>query len=79
MLRDEASFRLRILGPDFSETVKKESNWRLELYKNWLWQLHNGVGEPLVESRSDRLRKRQTGRKEEVQAAPRKRKRDNSE
>lgn len=57
MLRNEASLRLRILGDDWSEVVKEESDWRLDLYKKWLWTLHNGVGDPIVESRSDRMRR----------------------
>ena len=57
MLRDEAGMRLSILGDGFADTVKDESEWRLELYKNWLWTLHNGVGKPIVESRSDRMRR----------------------
>jgi hypothetical protein len=57
MLRSEAALRLRILGDDWSGVVKDESDWRLGLYKNWLWMLHNGIGEPLVESRSDRMRR----------------------
>ena len=57
MLRDEASMRLRLLGDDWEDVVKDESNWRLELYKKWLWTLHNGVGTPIVESRTDRMRR----------------------
>lgn len=59
LLRDEAGMRLRILGKDWSEAVKEEADWRLDLYKNWLWTLHNGVGEPLVQSRSDRARRQE--------------------
>jgi hypothetical protein len=58
LLRSEAKFRLRILGNGFAEAVKDESDWRLDLYKNWLWTLHRGVGKPFVESRSDRTRRR---------------------
>jgi hypothetical protein len=57
LLRKEAAMRLRILGDDWSQTVKDESEWRLNLYKNWLWTLHTGVGDPLIESRSDRMRR----------------------
>jgi hypothetical protein len=62
MLRNEAALRLRILGDDWSGVVKDESDWRLGLYKKWLWMLHNGIGEPLVESRSDRMRRMRTTR-----------------
>jgi hypothetical protein len=54
LLRSEAELRLRILGEDWVEIVKEESNWRLSLYKEWLWMLHKGIGTPLVSSRSDR-------------------------
>ena len=59
LLRTEADLRLRILGDDWANTVKSESKWRLNLYKNWLWMLHNGVGEdPLVPpSRTERARR----------------------
>jgi hypothetical protein len=57
LLRSEAELRLRILGDDWEETVKQESDWRLNLYKDWLWTLHNGVGEPIVPpSRYERAR-----------------------
>jgi hypothetical protein len=62
MLRNEASFRLRILGllgDSWAKPIKDESDWRLDLYKKWLWTLHKGVGEPLIESRSDRMRRKQ--------------------
>jgi hypothetical protein len=59
MLRNEARIRLLILGDDFVDSVKQESDWRLNLYKNWLWTLHSGVGEPMVESRSERMRRQQ--------------------
>jgi len=35
-LRKEAQFRLSILGPGWSEAVKGESQWRLQIYKKWL-------------------------------------------
>jgi hypothetical protein len=57
LLRKEAGFRLAILGEDWSGVVKDESDWRLNLYTDWLWTLHNGWGSPIVESRSDRMRK----------------------
>jgi hypothetical protein len=61
LLRSEAGLRLRILGDDWADTVKEESDWRLDLYKEWLWTLHNGVGKPIVESRSDRMRRKRGG------------------
>jgi hypothetical protein len=57
LLRKEAALRLSVLGDGWSQTVKDESEWRLNLYKNWLWTLHTGVGDPLIESRSDRMRR----------------------
>ena len=57
MLRNEAELRLRILGDDWASTVKQESEWRLDLYKRWLWTLHNGVGGSIVPpSRYERAR-----------------------
>jgi hypothetical protein len=64
LLRSEAGLRLRILGDDWADTVKEESDWRLDLYKEWLWTLHNGVGKPIVESRSDRMRRKSGGKRE---------------
>jgi hypothetical protein len=57
LLRNEAGMRMRILGPDWVDSVKEESDWRLDLYRNWLWTLSRGWGEPMVQSRSDRMRK----------------------
>jgi hypothetical protein len=58
LLRNEAELRLRILGDDWASTVKQESEWRLNLYKKWLWTLHNGVGDSIVPpSRYERARK----------------------
>ena len=57
LLRKEAEFRLRILGDGFADTVKEETTWRHDLYSNWLWTLKNGIGNPIVESRSDRYRR----------------------
>ena len=57
LLRSEAELRLRILGDDWAPTVKQESDWRLNLYKNWLWTLHDGVGDSIVPpSRYERAR-----------------------
>jgi hypothetical protein len=58
LLRSEAALRVRILGEDWADIVKDESNWRLSLYKEWLWALNKGIGNPLVPSRSDRMRGR---------------------
>lgn len=54
LLRKEAELRVRILGDDWKQTVKKESKWRLDLYKEWLWSLSEGVGDPVVTSRVPR-------------------------
>jgi hypothetical protein len=70
LLRSEAGLRLRILGDDWADTVKEESNWRLDLYKEWLWTLHNGVGKPIVESRSDRIRRKSGSKREDDQRDP---------
>lgn len=43
-LRKEAELRLIILGPDWEELVKGESNWRLNLYKKWLMLVDEGIG-----------------------------------
>jgi hypothetical protein len=51
LLRREAEMRVRILGSDWKKTVKEESKWRLDLYKEWLWSLSDGVGDPIVERR----------------------------
>ena len=51
LLRKEAELRVRILGKDWKPTVKRESQWRLDLYKEWLWSLSEGVGDPIVHSR----------------------------
>lgn len=49
-LRTEAQLRLKILGPDWKESVLDESRWRYDLYKTWLTMLDEGVGEnPLYE------------------------------
>jgi hypothetical protein len=54
LLRSEAELRVRILGEDWADAVKDESNWRLSLYKEWLWALNRGIGNPLFPSRSDK-------------------------
>ena len=60
LLRREAELRVRILGDDWADTVKRESSWRLRLYKEWLWNLHDGVGEPLFQSQGERERRKVT-------------------
>ena len=57
LLRNEADFRLRILGDGWSDVVREESDWRLGLYRDWLWLLNDGVGDPIVETRTDRMRR----------------------
>ena len=57
LLRQEAGFRLNVLGDDWADIVKQESDWRLNLYRDWLWTLHDGIGNPIVESRSERARR----------------------
>ena len=75
-LRKEADFRLRILGKDWTETVRQETIWRHNLYSDWLWTLKNGIGEPIVESRSDRSRRlREQARREEEDDLRKRRKR----
>ena len=51
MLRQEAELRMRILGGDWAGDIQKESNWRLRLYKEWLWSLSDDSGRALVEKR----------------------------
>ena len=48
-LRREAELRLSILGPDWEEWVKGESNWRLNLYEGWLELIEDGVGDDVFE------------------------------
>ena len=48
-LRREAELRLSILGPDWEEWVKGESNWRLNLYQGWLELIEDGVGDDVFE------------------------------
>lgn len=48
-LRTEAELRLAILGPDWEDWVKGESDWRLNLYKSWLELVDNGVGDDMFE------------------------------
>jgi len=48
-LRKEAEFRLAVLGPDWEDWVKGESDWRLNLYSNWLGFVEDGVGDDIFE------------------------------
>jgi hypothetical protein len=58
LLRKEAELRMRIVGERFAPNIKQESQWRLELYKAWLWQLHDGIGESFIPpSRYERARR----------------------
>ena len=54
LLRSEAELRMNILGGRFSKAIKDESDWRLNLYKDWLWTLDKGLGKPIVPSRRER-------------------------
>ena len=67
LLRDEATFRLRLLGNDWTDIVKEEIDWRNDLYTNWLYTLHNGIGEPFVQSRSDRMRRQRRQQQQQPQ------------
>ncbi|VEU35007.1 unnamed protein product [Pseudo-nitzschia multistriata] len=64
LLRKESELRMMFLGEDWDETIEQENNWRTELYKKWLWSLHNGVGDSIVPpTRTERAQKyRQKGR-----------------
>jgi len=57
-LRKEAQFRLKILGPDWKESVMDESRWRYDLYKTWLQAIDEGVGENPLYAYSDQPRQR---------------------
>lgn len=59
-LRKEAQFRLKILGPDWKESVLDESRWRYDLYKTWLQMVDDGVGENPLYTYSDRPRRRRS-------------------
>jgi len=49
-LRREAQLRLAILGPSWKDLVKSESEWRLDLYKEWLRVLEDGLGDDVITS-----------------------------
>ena len=51
-LRREADLRLMILGPDWEDWVKGESDWRLDLYKKWLNVVENGIGDDIMDEMS---------------------------
>jgi len=48
-LRREADLRLMILGEDWEDWVKGESEWRLNLYKKWMDVVQNGIGNDIME------------------------------
>jgi hypothetical protein len=56
-LRTEARLRLKILGPEWKESVLDESRWRFDLYKKWLYLLNDGVGENPLYTYGDRPRR----------------------
>lgn len=82
-LRKEAQFRLKILGPDWKESVMDESRWRYDLYKTWLQMIDEGVGENPLYTYSDQPRQRRRSsrtqsdanyeRETDSRAAPRRR------
>jgi len=57
LLATESEMRLRILGRGWTDVIRDEADWRLNTYKSWLEMLDEGVGTPIMESRSDRDRK----------------------
>ena len=59
LMRREEELRLRILGDDWTPSVRQETEWRMGLYKDWLWTLHNGVGNDVIvpPSRYERARR----------------------
>ena len=48
-LRKEMDLRLWILGPDWKDQIRSESQWRLNLYKQWISALEDGVGKDFTE------------------------------
>jgi len=48
-LRREAEFRLAILGRDWEDWVRGETDWRYNLYKDWLDALNDGVGNDMFD------------------------------
>jgi len=61
VLRKEAQLRLKILGPDWKESVLDESRWRYDLYKTWLTMLDEGVAEDLLDDYVDRPARQSRG------------------
>ena len=60
LLQKEAEFRMKFIGEDWSQVIEQENDWREELYKGWLWNLKNGIGESFVPpSRYERARRNQ--------------------
>jgi hypothetical protein len=58
LLRWEARFRMFFVPESVRDDIKRESDWRLGLYKSWLWRLHDGIGEGIVpRSRYERARR----------------------
>ena len=87
LLRKEANFRMQFLGDDWVPTIKQENNFRTETYKNWLWALNEGIGDPdaiIPPSRYERGRRnnrrnngRRLPRKEEQRGRSQQRQRRN--
>ena len=48
-LRKEAELRIAILGDDWTDIVKSESEWRLNLYQGWLDLIEDGFGDDVFE------------------------------
>ena len=57
LLRAEFKLREMITFGQLEGPLLDEAEWRLELYRNWLWTLHTGVGDPVVQSRSERVQR----------------------
>lgn len=74
-LRNEAELRLWILGPDWEELVRGESEWRLQLYKQWLRAVDNGIGEDAFDQLSSVpiTRRRKRVNRSEINDMPRRR------
>ena len=48
LLRSEAKFRMMVGPEEMAPAIKKEHEWRLNTYRNWLKAIHTGVGESIV-------------------------------
>jgi hypothetical protein len=55
-LRKEAQMRLSILGSDWRDWVRGESDWRYQLYKTWLEVLDGGIGDDMFDDVSEARR-----------------------